>query len=97
MDKVNAPMWMLILENLSFNKNFPEVQVQFVCICTHMKNYKLWTCQHNVYRLKNTTNKLADWKLINCYKDRACTSRLSLQQKLRNNKPAIVGTVDEKV
>ena len=25
-----------------------------------MKNYKLWTCGHNVYRLKDTTNKLAD-------------------------------------
>ena len=29
-----------------------------VCLCTHMKNFKVWTCGHNVYRLKDTTNKL---------------------------------------
>lgn len=30
------------------------------CLCTHMKNYKCWTCGHYVYRLKDTTNQLAD-------------------------------------
>ena len=44
---------------LAHNKKRIEVKDK-VCICTHMKNYKLWTCGHNVYRLKDTTNKLAD-------------------------------------
>ncbi|MDH5560381.1 MAG: nitronate monooxygenase [Deltaproteobacteria bacterium] len=28
------------------------------CLCTHMKNYKTWTCGHTTDRLKETTNKL---------------------------------------
>ena len=31
-----------------------------VCLCTHFRNYKIWTCGHNVYRLKDTTNLLDD-------------------------------------
>ncbi|MDX8400618.1 MAG: nitronate monooxygenase [Gallionellaceae bacterium] len=31
-----------------------------ICLCTHMRNYKCWTCGHYTYRLKDTTNKLAD-------------------------------------
>jgi nitronate monooxygenase len=30
------------------------------CLCTHMRNYKVWTCGHNVYRLKETANQLPD-------------------------------------
>ncbi len=30
------------------------------CLCTHMRNFKCWTCGHNTYRLKDTTRKLAD-------------------------------------
>ncbi|MFA6013986.1 MAG: nitronate monooxygenase [Gallionellaceae bacterium] len=30
------------------------------CLCTHMRNFKLWTCGHYTYRLKDTTRKLAD-------------------------------------
>ncbi|MDR2506797.1 MAG: nitronate monooxygenase [Candidatus Accumulibacter sp.] len=30
------------------------------CLCTHMRNYNLWTCGHNTYRLKDTTRRLAD-------------------------------------
>jgi len=30
------------------------------CICTHMRNFKLWTCGHYTYRLKDTTRKAAD-------------------------------------
>ena len=44
---------------LDLNNKRPIVKEK-VCICTHMKNYKLWTCGHNVFRLKDTTNKLAD-------------------------------------
>ena len=31
-----------------------------VCLCTHFRNFKIWTCGHNVYRLKDTTNLLED-------------------------------------
>ncbi len=30
------------------------------CLCTHMRNFKCWTCGHNTYRLKDTTYKLPD-------------------------------------
>jgi nitronate monooxygenase len=30
------------------------------CLCTHMRNFKLWTCGHYTYRLKDTSRKLDD-------------------------------------
>ncbi len=30
------------------------------CLCTHMRNFKCWTCGHYTYRLKDTTRHLAD-------------------------------------
>jgi NAD(P)H-dependent flavin oxidoreductase YrpB (nitropropane dioxygenase family) len=30
------------------------------CLCTQMRNYKLWTCGHYTYRLKDTTRRNAD-------------------------------------
>jgi nitronate monooxygenase len=30
------------------------------CLCTHMRNFDLWTCGHYTYRLKDTTHKNAD-------------------------------------
>ncbi len=30
------------------------------CLCTHMQLYQCYTCGHYVYRLKDTTNRLAD-------------------------------------
>jgi len=30
------------------------------CLCTHMRNFKCWTCGHYTYRLKDTSHKLAD-------------------------------------
>jgi len=30
------------------------------CLCTQMRNFKLWTCGHLTYRLKDTTRKNAD-------------------------------------
>ena len=30
------------------------------CLCTHMRNFDLWTCGQLTYRLKDTTHKLAD-------------------------------------
>ncbi len=43
-------------------ENHPEnlSVVDKVCLCTHFRNYKIWTCGHYVYRLKDTTNRLED-------------------------------------
>lgn len=30
------------------------------CLCTHMRNFKCWTCGHYTYRLKDTTRKAED-------------------------------------
>ena len=30
------------------------------CLCTHMRKFNVWTCGETVYRLKDTTRKLAD-------------------------------------
>jgi nitronate monooxygenase len=30
------------------------------CLCTHMRNFDLWTCGQLTYRLKDTTRKVAD-------------------------------------
>lgn len=30
------------------------------CLCTHMRNFKLWTCGHLTYKLKDTSRKGAD-------------------------------------
>ena len=30
------------------------------CLCTHMRNFKCWTCGHYTYRLKDTSRKLPD-------------------------------------
>ena len=30
------------------------------CLCTHMRNYNVWTCGSLTYRLKDTTRRLAD-------------------------------------
>jgi nitronate monooxygenase len=30
------------------------------CLCTHMRNFEIWTCGHLTWRLKDTTVKRAD-------------------------------------
>jgi len=30
------------------------------CLCTHMRNFKVWTCGHYAYRLKDTTRRLSN-------------------------------------
>lgn len=30
------------------------------CLCTHMRNFDIWTCGQTTWRLKDTTHKLAD-------------------------------------
>jgi nitronate monooxygenase len=30
------------------------------CLCTHMRNFDIWTCGHYAYRLKDTTRRLPD-------------------------------------
>ncbi len=42
----------------------PEARIVQVwdktCLCTHMRNFEIWTCGQLTYRLKDTTNRLAD-------------------------------------
>jgi len=44
---------------VAINPEKPEVKGK-TCLCTFMKSYGTWTCGHMVYRLKETTNELAD-------------------------------------
>jgi nitronate monooxygenase len=30
------------------------------CLCTHMRNFDIWTCGHLAWRLKDTTLRYAD-------------------------------------
>jgi nitronate monooxygenase len=30
------------------------------CLCTHMRNFDIWTCGHYAYRLKDTTRRVPD-------------------------------------
>jgi nitronate monooxygenase len=30
------------------------------CLCTHMRNFDIWTCGHYAYRLKDTSRQLPD-------------------------------------
>lgn len=30
------------------------------CLCTHMRNFEIWTCGHYAYRLKDTSRRLPD-------------------------------------
>ena len=40
----------------------PLVVKEKTCLCTGMANYDCWTCGHTTYRLKETTNRLANGK-----------------------------------
>ena len=47
--------------NREFEKNPQNISVEDkTCLCTQFRNFKIWTCGHNVYRLKDTTHKLED-------------------------------------
>ncbi len=49
--------------NREFEKNPKNISVEEkTCLCTQFRNFKIWTCGHNVYRLKDTTYKLEDGK-----------------------------------
>jgi len=38
-----------------------KIQVQDkTCLCTHMRNFDIWTCGHYTYRLKETSRQLQD-------------------------------------
>ncbi len=48
-------------EQVALHPQEKKIQVfNKTCICTHMRNFKLWTCGHYTYRLKDTSRKLAD-------------------------------------
>lgn len=49
--------------NREFEKNPKNISVEDkTCLCTQFRNFKIWTCGQNVYRLKDTTYKLEDGK-----------------------------------
>ena len=49
--------------NRELDKNEGKISVQDkTCLCTQFRKFRIWTCGHNVYRLKDTTNKLEDGK-----------------------------------
>ena len=49
--------------NRELDKNEGKISVQDkTCLCTQFRKFRIWTCGHNVYRLKDTTHKLVDGK-----------------------------------
>ena len=49
--------------NRELDKNEGKISVQDkTCLCTQFRKFRIWTCGHNVYRLKDTTHKLKDGK-----------------------------------
>jgi len=47
--------------NAAVARNPKDVKVQEkTCLCTAMRRFKVWTCGHYTYRLKETANLLAD-------------------------------------
>ncbi len=46
---------------VELHPNEKKIQVfDKTCLCTHMRNFKLWTCGHYTYKLKDTSRKLDD-------------------------------------
>lgn len=46
---------------VSAHPDAKKIQVwEKTCLCTHMRNFDLWTCGHYTYRLKDTTRKMPD-------------------------------------
>jgi len=49
--------------NRELNKNEGKITVKDkTCLCTQFRKFRIWTCGHNVYRLKDTTHKLENGK-----------------------------------
>jgi nitronate monooxygenase len=47
--------------NAAVARNPKDVKVlEKTCLCTAMRRFKVWTCGHYTYRLKETTNLLSD-------------------------------------
>ncbi|MBL0691839.1 MAG: nitronate monooxygenase [SAR324 cluster bacterium] len=47
-------------EKIAKENNTPIIVEGKVCLCTHMRNYRIWTCGHYTYRLKDTSHLLSD-------------------------------------
>ncbi len=46
---------------VELHPNEKKIQVfDKTCLCSHMRNFKLWTCGHYTYKLKDTSRKLED-------------------------------------
>ena len=49
--------------NRELGKNEGKISVlDKTCLCTQFRKFRIWTCGHNVYRLKDTTHKLENGK-----------------------------------
>ena len=49
--------------NRELDKNLENISVKDkTCLCTQFRKFKIWTCGHYVYRLKDTTHVLEDGK-----------------------------------
>ena len=49
--------------NRELEKNEGKISVlDKTCLCTQFRKFRIWTCGHNVYRLKDTTHKLENGK-----------------------------------
>ena len=51
--------------NRELDKNEGKISVpDKTCLCTQFRKFRIWTCGHNVYRLKDTTHKLEEGKYM---------------------------------
>ncbi len=62
--KPNCEAYGFLLDSNShcayLNDYYAQKPTQKTCLCSHMRNFDIWTCGHNVFRLKETTLKNAD-------------------------------------
>lgn len=49
-----------VAKNAQTNPNKKIIIRNKTCLCTHMRNFDIWTCGHNTFRLKDTSTQLAD-------------------------------------
>jgi len=64
-----------------------------LCICTHMRNFKVWTCGQTVYRLRETARQLGDgtWELPSAehvFKDYQFSTDNAVHPPLPGNAPS---------
>ncbi len=60
------------------------------CLCTHMRNFDIWTCGQYTYRLKDTTRAPAGRQLPAAQR-RACVPRLPVQHRPEDRAAGLSG------